>query len=670
MSLPTSNSGGPGDSNELITFYIPVLALALVGVPLCYFVLALNASGASRPFFELGFAAVVAVLAMQGTLSGERGFVRGVAIVCNIVLPLGMVLLSLRPFNSELFGHGVMTLLFAAIAWLPVAVVTDMVGPILRVRQEGAAAPPVKISFPPPSVIVIGIIGGILFMMHEAFLRGGESLPTPIPFAIIFFLVALALISLSKLLQKAHETPYQPITIAEDFAHQWIGLMLVALVIAGLLAFLLPKQALRRWVERREAQQQQQASNRRSPLPGLRPETGEGKRTETRHRPGTGPGSDRQPQSRDLARQRPGQQPSPQQRPAPNGKSTNPDKGNGQSPTGTGNGKSPAGKGQGNAGDAQPGAGTDARGTGGKGGRGAGQPDQQPGAKAPAPTTEPGNEKSNTAKPGNDPFAALKRALDRMLLRLEDAALEGLKQTMVFGEEHPPVVKSPNTPPTAESVRRKADEARQLIRQNPWRLLKVLPVALLLGLGIAVLVMAFWRHRGHPGRALSAIGHAVRQLLGYIVAPWRKKQHQRTYDEEIARLMAEDDPFADPFTHDPPLPPEELAQAAYRTFLACLWLQGHTRKENQTEWDFAEWLCEHARLPRAPIRTITDAYVRGHYAARPLGAAELAALQQALQQIITHVTGPIPEDELTEKQTTYRRQLAEDKYRSFEKVKA
>ncbi|MHB9022766.1 MAG: hypothetical protein ACYC7E_01120 [Armatimonadota bacterium] len=240
--MPIWNSGDLEETDRLITFYIPLLALAAVTLPVFYLIS--RVPEALRYLLEFLCFLIIAGLYLHLVLSAQRKVLQWTALSCNLLLPLAIALLGLKT-GGEVAGHAAILFFLMLVAWVPSLVLGEISGAALKRLQEQTVGATLLAGSQTPSSgspIVLGVIGTLIFVF-SSMSTGSVDLATVV-LGILFYLAIFGLLSLSILLRKAHLTPQQPITVSGDFIRTWSVLMLAVLLLSGALATLLPKNPL------------------------------------------------------------------------------------------------------------------------------------------------------------------------------------------------------------------------------------------------------------------------------------------------------------------------------------------------------------------------------------------------------------------------------------------
>lgn len=245
------------------------------------------------------------------------------------------------------------------------------------------------------------------------------------------------------------------------------------------------------------------------------------------------------------------------------------------------------------------------------------------------PSPDGGSKVPGKASGGKGTVVVVKPPPVSFWLRLQDSVLNILLWAAYTGEKDAPPIPMTRYI-TQESVTAKSTMLSDAIKQNPFRLVKIV---LILGL----LLVGFGR------------------FIYYLVVETRRRIRQTP--SEVRTEMATFDPFADPFDAEH-ANQEALIRGVYITFLAHLSLQGFERQPSQTEFDFATWLEQSTPLTPKPIWTITRACTFAEYAGNELDQSELDELHTALKDVIRETRASLPEHALQERMRAYREQWA------------
>jgi hypothetical protein len=238
------NSGNPDETEEaVLTRYLPLLALGTVSLPMLFVVVWQHAPGDVILNVLVYF--LLALFILWGTLAGETGLLKVAAILSIVVVPTLCVLAGLR-VSHTLMAFGGELCLSSIIAWTPAWLVLEIAGEqIARLHGDVPEEKTRKRRTVKLSTAVMLAVGTLLFVAGTANASGQVSdLFIVTFFAVPFYLCAFALISLQQLFLRAADLPRPPITVSADFIRQWSMAILPLLLVAALLALLIPKEPL------------------------------------------------------------------------------------------------------------------------------------------------------------------------------------------------------------------------------------------------------------------------------------------------------------------------------------------------------------------------------------------------------------------------------------------
>lgn len=688
--MPPLNSGNQDDSDRLVTYHIPALAIAMIAVPLLYLVIAFSTDAVHQFYLEWLAFLLLAIWILRGLITKQNALLIWLGVIANIVMPIALVITGFFTHQTLLAAHGSALAVLGALAWVPGLIVLESTGgALMRIhqRERSEESPLTYQSFSRALLVLVLLIGTAIFMYGEFAASGDNSTPKPLIFAIPFYLLVWATISLSKLVQKTYQAPHHPIVVPNSFISTWVGAMIGVLLIGSLIALVLPKHPLNTLMSRNDGAPSSCPIN--CP-PGFRPVNtppdaryqGPTHNYQLNNLPGN------RPNNRPTA---PGQH---QNDPSGNTKSSNtPTQPGRESPSPDGTPQDSHGKGDPASNDSQHPS----------------SPGSPPNA-TPADGNGPG-----TAPPQAQSYA---KGLKGLLQRLAETGLDALraiatagerKQPQPHGQSNPGMIpggssrnadspqpqgqgqqqqpgqpgqpqqggknppqtqqhqqthQPPPPPPTAEErLKAKQEILKKLLHDNPWRLVKIIAFVLL---WIITLFVMFYSRRLKENHWLKRFGRwllrPIQPIIDFFTTPFRERLDLNRREREIARLMREYDPFADPFEQADRLAQPQLIPAVYATFLAYLWLAGYERKAAQTEFDFAEWLEEHTPINARAVWTITRCCAGALYAQAKLTAEEFNKLHTALQTLIHEIEGKIPVDQRDARKERYRYREAERKY--------
>ncbi len=678
------NSGTRDETDLTLARIAALLSVIIVGLPAWY--LLLRADNLRIYLPEMLVYVGLSLLFLWCSMIGATRLLGWLSLLGNILVPIGIVLLGIWK-GPALAAHGLVLLVFCLLAWLPVGILQESLGFIFRRAEsilDSRKAPP----GPPPasnaSLIIAMIIGGLIFI------GGGASQPHRLltaGFAVAFFLLAFALLSLVKLLHKAGISQQQPIIISADFARRWVLAMLGVLLIGAAIAMLLPQQPYRHL--RNALHRAQQQREQREASPGQQPST------EHTGRQAPAPGADNS-----VHRTSPSSSPSAR-RPAPNtpgspqvsehtsapgkdGGRPKPQQNTGEtsdkpsSNTGVKQGTpSPSASGKPAASD----AGQQTSDKSGKEQAGDGKPGQEkdPSATSSTQKQPPGRQGEGSSTSGQPssgshgqgdsgagkPTVEVVRPWEgladvpreeqwrQISERLRYSWWDALLRMATLGEGR--AVSAPHgtvnghgqpvegmqvrvREVTPDLVNERREQLRQALREQPLRWLKLLAILALYVATLAAIIAFFVRRR--------------------------RRTRPPSREEEVKQIMAELHPFADPFATLQDPQPAELAAAVYASFIAYLWLRDLEKQPEQTEFDFAQRVVQYAPPPlhAEAVWTITRLCTRLQYADRPLSDAEYNDLRDALHQVKRDTLAFLPEKMRVTRQQEYLRHLAERIY--------
>jgi len=651
------NSGEHDDTQALTRFYLPLLAVAGVGLVLLYAVLLVAGLGARYFMIEWAGTLLLLVFCARAVLADYGRWVRmGFFLFFAAAIPGALIAAGVFLRNREITVHAFILFGLCMLGWkLLEPVVEQCTGHTGRQparRKKFVFVPtfpyldiyettePGGLAFSGDALVTLVVFGTLIFAAGD-YLRlsqGYRNIFSPMPFALGFYAIAGGLMSLSKLVQRVRETPGS-VRLEGGFLRSWAGAMLAVLAICALLAYFLPKTPVigtGSWMARGMNDRAQQYKNRFN-LP-------ESKTTyDFSHNPqGTAPlgghGSADSPGVGKVpgASQRAvGPDPRPTQNPKDraldllyNAATSFEGNAPGQQAGSPQGGQSSGNAGQNNAGGTTPGKGSPSKQNGhsdasGKNG-GSGQ----------------SNQSNQSGKSGNNQQGASSRQ-----------------------------------PPQHGQSNNKLRQLGQALKNRPDRLLKLLLfllLALLAAFAVALLLFRVIRRYIWYGLAtlFRLLWGWLRERGTRLLAPFRARIRQARRERRIQQLMADMQPFAYPFADAESKSNDDIARAAYAAFLAHLWTLGYERREAETDFDFASRLARQTKLDERAVMTITLGCVRSEFSPTPLSAAELAQVQTAFVQLIDAITSRILEDARPEKMAAYcrlqaERQLAREELRDY-----
>jgi len=571
--LAYSNSGNLDEAERLlVTLTLPLLALGAVTLPMLYLL--------TRPGLTVFFPDVLVYLLFAGcclwvTINGAETARNVMPFVGNVGLPIAFGFLAAR-FAPMLVPHAVAILLLNACAWLPAVLLGEMVTPQLR-RLQGK--PPLvnakgRARHSGNSRASIGciIILGTLAFAGAAFSDTPAHLDTFVIgfFAIPFYLCVFSLLALGNMLQRVNANPAAPLPITGNLFRPWFTTALIVLLIGLVLATSVA--AVNPWGLFGLDKGDFPTFN--SPFASRQ---GENSWTES-GKPDTAPPVPTAAKIR-------GQQGKPAGK-DPGGKPG----GTKPGPAGKADVKSPA-------------------------------PAKPSTEHAPPEKGQPGNATPTAPNPGQGsaqggglPAQLRDQAADKLLNAALSAAHAG----------EPPTPK-PSTPPPPETPKEKLDRLKHDLRENGWRIVKLVFISLLL---LVVCVL----------------------LIGWLRRWWKRRQAAQRTAQAAAPARS---PFDDPFTSMPEAAQAEIIRAVYETFFAYAWLAGYTRKPQQTEFAFADWLANNTPLNSTAVWVIIRRCTRAYYANSDLTAKEMEDLHAALSTFIEQTTARLTPAELAQRQSRY-----------------
>ena len=641
--MASLNSSERDDTHSLTMFYLPLLAVAGVGLVMLYAVFLLAGIGSGYYVAEWALMLLLLVFCARAVLADYSRWVRlGFFLFFAAAIPGALIAAGVYLRSLPITLHAFVLFGLCMLGWkLLEPVVEQCTGHTGREpvrRKKIVFAPtfpfidiyettdPGGLAFSGDALVALVVFGTLIFATGD-YLRlsqGYAGILSPMPFALAFYAIAGGLISLSKLVQRVRETPGS-VRLEGGFIRTWASAMLTVLAICALLAYFLPKSPVigtGSWMAGGINDRAQQYRNRfnlpeskttydfsRNPR-GKAPFGGRG--------PADAPGVGKVPGSAKRAV-------GPDSRPTNNPKETaldllykaatsfesNPQEQLAGSRQG---GQSGGDAGKNNAGGNTPGKGSQSKKNGSSGISGnSNQSDQ-------SDRSDQSDKNQNAS--------------------------------------------SPQQPPQNGQSNDKSDQLKQALKNRPDRLLKLLLIlllALLIALALALLLFRVIRRY-----IWYQLANLARQLWGWagerlnrVLAPYRERARQARHERRVLHLMAGIQPFTDPFANTEGKSNDDIARAAYAAFLAHLWLLGYERRESETDFDFAARLRDQAKFDERAVMEITMGCVRSEFSSTPLTDAELAQVQRAYGQIIDAVGARIPEDARPEKMDAYRRLLAE-----------
>lgn len=633
------------DTLLLTRFYLPLLAVAGVGLVMLYAVFLLAGIGSGYYLVEWAVMLGLLVFCARAVLADYGRWVRlGFFLFFAAAVPGAIIVAGVSLKSLPITLHAFILFGLCMFGWkLLEPVVEQCTGhtgraPVKRKRYVFVptfpfidiyeTTEPGGLAFSGDALVALVVFGTLIFAGGDYLRRsqGYTGIISPMPFALAFYAIAGGLISLSKLVQRVQETPGS-VRLENGFLRSWAGAMLAVLAICALLAYLLPKSPVigtGSWMAGGMNNQAQRYKDRfnlpeskttydfsRNPR-GKAPFGGRG--------PSDAPGVGKVPGSSKRAV-------GPDSRPTKNPKETALDamykaatsfEGNRQEQQAgsPGKGQSGGNSGQNNSGGNTPGKGDQSK-TNGNGGASGGSGKNGGSGKSDQSGQSDKNQKAD----------------------------------------------SPQQPQNGQS-NDKLNQLGQALKNRPDRLLKLLLfllLALLLAFALALLLFRVLRRY-----IWYQLANLFRQLWGWagerwskVLGPYRERSRQARRERRILELMEGLHPFTDPFADSAEKTPDDVARAAYAAFLAHLWLLGYERRESETDFDFATRLARQAKLDERAVMELTMGCVRSEFSPTPLTVAELVQVQRAYAQLVEAVNARIPEDARPEKMAAYRRSLAE-----------
>lgn len=641
------NPGKRDDTHLLTRFYLPLLAVAGVGLVLLYAVFLLAGVGGGYYLIEWALAMLLLAFCARAVLADYGRWVRlGFFLFFAAAIPGTIIAAGVYLRSQEITTHAFVLFGLCMLGWkLLEPVVEQCTGHLGRApvrRKKIVFVPtfpfidiyettePGGLAFSGDALVALVVFGTLIFAAGD-YLRlsqGYAGILSPMPFALGFYALAGGLISLSKLVQRVLETPGS-VRLEGGFLRSWAGAMLAVLAVCALLAYFLPKTPVigtGSWMARGmndRARQYKDSLN----LPENKTtydfsEQPQGKAPFGGQGPSAAPGAGKVPGS---ARRAVAPEPKPTKNPRETAlellyKAATSFEGNpreqqaGQAQGGQSGGDS----GDNNAGGNTPGKGSQSNNPGNSGKNG------DPNKSATSDPSDMSDPSNNNAANGTPP----------------------------------------RQPPTDQQQNDKSDQLGQALQNRPDRLLKLLLfllLALLAALALALLLFRVLRRYIWDGLAalFSLLWAWARRRGAQLLVPFRERVRQARRERRVRQLMAGMQPFADPFAGAEGKAPGDIARAAYAAFLAYLWLLGCERREAETDFDFAARLAHQAKLDERAVMEITMGCVRSEFSPTPLSTAELAQVQRAYGRLVESITARIPEEARPEKMAAYRRLLAE-----------
>jgi hypothetical protein len=257
--LPSWISNEPGETDLVRERILPALALGAVGILFLYVTVAVYADSGTILGVEWLMAMSIATLGVRASLQEAPRSERVLLVVLpGVLLPLLCLGAGMAARQGSWMLHGLALFGYVLIATkLSVSTVEQCSGraepsPTPRrhpkapttadsIAVDAPAAPPAP-RFSVEALVTLLLAGLVAFILGDVARADGSAAvpPSPLLFAIPFFGLIGALLSLCKLLQRVHELP-GAVRIADGFTRQWMRAMLAILLASGLLALLLPK---------------------------------------------------------------------------------------------------------------------------------------------------------------------------------------------------------------------------------------------------------------------------------------------------------------------------------------------------------------------------------------------------------------------------------------------
>ncbi|MHB0936996.1 MAG: DUF4129 domain-containing protein [Armatimonadota bacterium] len=647
------------DTKTLTRFYLPLLAVAGVGLVMLYAVFLLAGIGSGYYFIEWALMMGLLLFCARAVLADYGRWVRlGFFLFFAAAVPGAIIVAGVTLKSLPITLHAFILFGLCMFGWKLLEPVVEQctghTGRALVKRKKIVFVPtfpfvdiyettePGGLAFSGDALVALVVFGTLIFALGD-FLRlsqGYTGIMSAMPFALGFYAIAGGLISLSKLVQRVQETPGS-VRLEGGFLRSWAGAMLAVLAVSALLAWFLPKSPVigtGSWMAGGVNNQAQRYKDRfnlpeskttydfsRNPQ-GRAPFGGRG--------PSDAPGEGKVPGSSKRAV-------GPDPRPTKNPKETALDLAykaatsfEGNQPErqagGQGKGQSGGDSGQNNSGGKTPGKGDQSKNNDKSGGSGGSGND---GGSGKSDKSDQSGKSDQDGKDGS----------------------------------------SPQQPENGQSDN-KQNQLAQALKNRPDRLLKLL-LFLLLAL-LAAFALALLLFRVLRKYIWYQLANLFRQLWGWacerwgrMLGPYRERSRQARRERRILQIMEGLQPFTDPFTNTAAKTPDDVARAAYAALLAHLWLLGYERRESETDFDFAARLARQAKLDERAIMELTMGCVRSEFSPTPLTAAELAQVQRAYSQLIDSINARIPKDARLEKMDAYRRLLAERQYVREEELK-
>ncbi len=637
------NSGDRDATDGVASRHIPALAVAGVGLLLLYAVVMLYGITRGRIFgVEWLVAMALLICCARAVLADYSRLVRFVCfLVFAAIMPGAVVLVAAYQRSGVLVSHAFVLFALCVAGWkLLEPVVEQCTGcttamaprprrhlavlprfPFIRVYEKVA---PAGLAYSGDALLTLIVVGTALFSLAE-FLRlnrGLTGILSPLPFALLFYLIAGGLLSLSKLVQRLRETP-GTVRLESGFIRRWAGVMLTVLAVCGALAMVLPKQPVigsGRWVV-------SQADERTR---GFRPHP-----------------ADWQPRAH----------------PTPDGRPTS------RMPFG-GRGDQPAGGGTGTPGETRgvptgDGGPADAAATLLRDAATAFEQDAQQTGNTGGSAGEAQSAPPGPPKPGDGQSAGSGGGRSGQGESGQSGGGTGGGRSNTAGSGTADGMASPSGASSHPDERGGAtpmEELRQALRGRPDRQIKlaaVLLIALAMLAGLVLLAVILVRR--HVWYLLVNLWRLVSEWAGARLCrwlgPWRECARLRRREARLQQLMAGLHPFDDPFARAAHT--GDLPAALFTAFQAHAWLLGYERKPAETAFAFATRLADLSGLEGKAIWEITMGCVRTEFSPTPLSAVDLQQLNDAYARLTAAILARLPAETLPERREAYRRLLAE-----------
>lgn len=240
------NSGNQEvNSRLIITFYLPLLALLTVSLPLAYAFFSLSQDAQYQVHFYLFL--LLALLYFWGTFKLTNWMLLLITAIISLGIPL--ISVQLLTQNGEIPPHAIVFLVSSLLAWAPALIVREiaceelaaMKGNIANKRKGGTLSNNI--------IIILIVLLGSLVFIGGSFYFSASNTTTTLPagviyFAAPFYLVTFALLSLGKMTQITSRDVQRPLAITGNFMRRWTITMLAILAISLLLASVIPKSPL------------------------------------------------------------------------------------------------------------------------------------------------------------------------------------------------------------------------------------------------------------------------------------------------------------------------------------------------------------------------------------------------------------------------------------------